>query len=83
MSIIRDGVRSQVGAELLKHKQEITRSASNIINDVIIRKVRFSELREQMRNDTDNFSASDIADLDDIEGELITRIQEVFALVSS
>lgn len=82
MSILRDGVRAQVGEELLKHKQEIARSASNIIQDVIIRKARFNELRDQMTNDTENFSASDIAEMDAIEAELLVRIQEVYNLVS-
>jgi len=83
MSILRDGVRSAIGEELLRHKQEIARNASNIINDVIIRKVRFDEIRSQMQEDTDNFTAQDIADLDAIEGELLIRIREVYNLVSS
>jgi hypothetical protein len=83
MSILRDGIRAQIGEELIKHKQEIARSASNIINDVIIRKQRFDEIRELMQSDTNSFSAQDIADLDSIQGELLIRIQEVYDLVSS
>lgn len=82
MSILRDGIRSKIGAELIKHKEEIARSASNIINDVIIRSQRFGEIRALMESDTDNFSAADIADLDAIQMELIIRIQEVYDLVS-
>lgn len=82
MSILRDGIRSKIGAELIKHKEEIARSASNIINDVIIRSQRFSEIRALMESDTDNFSAADIADLEAIQMELILRIQEVYDLVS-
>jgi hypothetical protein len=83
MSILHEGLRGRVAGDLLKNKEEMVRIANNIINDIIVRRARLEQIREIMQENPDVFTASDLADVDAVEGILFQKVQQVYDIFTS
>ena len=83
MSIIKEAQRQRIAAEILKHKDEMVKISTNIVNDIILRKQKINSIRKEMEDNPDIFDAGDLADLDSIEQILFEKVQEVYDIVKN
>lgn len=83
MSILTDGERAKIASEMIALKNEIARNATSVINDVILRKEKFTEIKQYMLDRPDIFTASDLADLNSIAVYQLEQVQVVFDILSS
>ena len=82
MALLTDAKRAKFAAELLEHKQQITAIADGLLTSLGQRATQLAAIKQAVEGDED-FTASDVADVEAVEAHLESEIQRVYSALTA